>query len=135
MPKKITAQQLRNLGACKEQVDKFTGLFGGSVTVTIKLCVEHAQDFCWVWASSKLLGAAALAEYDKARAAAFAEYGKADEAAYAEYSKACSVSRAKYDKADEAAYAKYDKACSVSWTKYHKVCAAAFARAYKKMSP
>ncbi len=147
MPRKITVTQLRNLGACKEQVDKFAGLFGGSVTVTIKLCVEHAQDFCWVWASSKLLGAVEEAECYKTEAAARGEYFRALAAAQEEYDKvlvparaeyraapnsARTVACAKYDKARTVACTEYFKARTAACDEYDKVCAAAFARAYKR---
>ncbi len=51
---KITVEQLEKLGACKEQVLRFQELFGDSVEVTHKLCLEHALNFSWDWIATKL---------------------------------------------------------------------------------
>ena len=74
---KITIKQLRRLGACEEQVEKFEHLFGPSVIVTEALCVKHAQDFSWNWAAGKLLSAPAWEAYDEAATSAWKAYYKA----------------------------------------------------------
>ena len=85
---KITVKQLRDLGACAEQVEMFECLFGASVEVTEALCVKHAQDFgvgAWDWAAGHLLSPSARAEYEAAVAPARAEYEAARAPAWAEY--------------------------------------------------
>jgi hypothetical protein len=134
----ITAAQLRKAGACREQVDMFTSLFGDSAVITLDLAVQHAGVFDWDWATGLLtpparaeydkVCAAAVAEYDKVCAPARAEYGKVC-AARAEYDKVCAAAGAEYDKVRAAARAEYDKVCAPARAEYDKVCAPAWASA------
>ncbi len=133
MTKKITATQLRKLGACKEQVGRFVELFGEEVTVTLRLCVEHAQDFDWGWAAISLLNTATMSEYYKGRGVALVEYSEVDEAAFTEYDRVCVTARTGYDSVRiDAALAEYYKVHAAAKAEYNKACATAFARAYGK---
>ena len=85
---KITIKQLRRLGACEKQVEKFERLFGPSVIVTEALCVKHAQDFSWNWAAGKLLSAPAREAYDEAAASARKAYDEATVPARKAYNEA-----------------------------------------------
>ena len=92
----VTTAKLRDLGACRDQVDLFVALFGESVEVTKALCIEHAQKFNWNWAAKNLLPKTARAEYDHATASAWDEYDHAKASARAEYerTKASAFARA-----------------------------------------
>ena len=84
----LTLKTLKRKGACIDQLELFEATFGKSAEVTVELAVKHASQFNFGWAACNLLTAAALAEYEKARAAARAAYEKARAAAFAEYEKA-----------------------------------------------
>ena len=103
----ITLKQLDNRGACKGQRDLFEKLFGASVEITKELCIKHASDFDWTWATKNFLSASAQVEYDKA----------------------CASAQVEYDKACAPAQVEYDKACAPAWAEYDKACASAFADA------
>ena len=80
----ITLKQLDKRSACTRQRDLFEKLFGASVEITKELCIKHASDFDWTWATKNFLSAPAQVEYDKARASAQVEYGKACASAFAD---------------------------------------------------
>lgn len=62
MPRVLTIKQLEDIGACRSQIEKFRNLFGDSVSVTIELAVEHADDFDWFW-GRRLLGRDVMARF------------------------------------------------------------------------
>jgi hypothetical protein len=70
--KTITLQQLIDLGAPPDTLDKFKKLFGDSVEVTEALCLEYASDFNWDWAADNLLLGEAWEEFVRVKAQAFA---------------------------------------------------------------
>lgn len=51
----ITADYLRERGACPQQLAKFVSLFPHGVTVSKDLALKHAEDFEWNWAIYTLL--------------------------------------------------------------------------------
>jgi hypothetical protein len=101
----ITAAQLEKHNACPDQVALFRETFGESTTVTVAKAKRVASLFDWDWAARRFLGAAAFAEYDKARAPAWAEYEKVRAAALAEYEKVRAAALAEYKKACAPAFA------------------------------
>jgi len=114
---KITVTKLRKLRACKKEVERFKALFPRGVQVTEALCVQHADDFDWVWAARHLLSSSARAEYERVADAAWAEYDRAKTAALAEY-----------NRVRAAAWAEYERARDAAWAEYKRATAAAFGR-------
>ena len=125
----ITLKQLDKRSACKGQRDLFEKLFGASVEITKELCIKHASDFDWTWATKNFLSAPAQVEYGKARASAQVEYSKACASARVEHGKARASAQVEYDKACASAAAEYDKALASAQVEYGKACASAFADA------
>ena len=82
---RITVDMLRGVAACASQIQLFEQLFGVGVTPTVALCVEHASQFDWDFASRKFLLAPALAQYEAATAPAWAQYEAATAPALAQY--------------------------------------------------
>ena len=108
---KITAQMLRDKGACKNQVETFENEWPNGCNVTRKNCLRAAElrlDFNW--AAGWLLSADALAAYDKAVAPALAAYKKAKADALAAYKKAKADAWTVHNKAAADALAAYEKA-------------------------
>ncbi len=120
MPRKITAIQLRELGACKDSVDRFVALFGEEVTVTIKLCVEHRDAFDWDWAEENLLNYKAKKEFGAIESEARDIFDSSCQSAWGECVKGKS-------------WESYHKVQEKEYAKYNKIRVTAFARAYKKM--
>ena len=117
--RKITLQQLKDVGACASQVCEFKKRFGDSVEVTEDLCLAVFDVFDFDFAARSLLSAPALAEYEKVCAPAWAEYEKVCDAALAEY-----------EKVRAPALAEYEKVRAPAWAEYEKVRAITFARLY-----
>ena len=65
---KITPEMLKARGACESQYNLFVELFPDGVEVTEELCVKHAGDFNFGWASLNLLNSSQLGTYYEARA-------------------------------------------------------------------
>ena len=114
---KITIKQLRRLGACEDQVEKFERLFGPSVIVTEDLCVKHAKDFSWSWAAEKLLSAPAWEAYNEVLASAWKAYDEAVASA-----------QEAYDEATAPAWKAYYKAAAPALKAYDEALASAFGR-------
>ena len=66
----LTVADLKKVGDCEEQTERFRELFGAEVLVTVELAAKHASDFDWNWAAMKLLSAPARAAYEAAMAPA-----------------------------------------------------------------
>jgi hypothetical protein len=115
--------QLRAIGACTEQVERFAKLFGDSVQVTEALAVEHYDKFDWNFAA-KLLSDAGRAEYDRVRAGASAEYDRVTASALAEY-----------DRVRAGASAEYQHVRAQAWVEYERVKAQAWAGIYVSEAP
>ena len=85
---------LLEAGACGRALALFRDLGPeGKAEVSVDSCVAVSDKFDWDWAASNLLPAAAQDEYKRARAAALTEhptlmYGGADAAALIEYNRA-----------------------------------------------
>jgi hypothetical protein len=106
MPSTITLAQLKTADACADQRALFKKTFGASVEVTEALCASVADKFDWDWASAYLLGAPALAEYERARATAWAEYERVCAPAWADYERARATAMAEYERACATAFAR-----------------------------
>lgn len=65
MSRTITAEQLRQKGACPDQVCEFERRFGESVVVTEEFCESAASVFDFDWAAHHFLSFAALAKYER----------------------------------------------------------------------
>ena len=52
---KVTAKQLKRLGACRDQYGLFVALGLDGVEITEALCVKYALKFSWYWAAHSLL--------------------------------------------------------------------------------
>lgn len=86
--KKITVDQLRDVGACARQVALFSQMFGAEVCVSVELAESVAGRFEWDFAARQLLPPDAWAEYTRAREEALAEYMRVEVDARAEYARA-----------------------------------------------
>ena len=87
MSRLLKLQQLKDAGACLDQVELFRATFGEQVKVTVDLALSYHDKFDWDFAARKFLTASARAEYDKVRVPAWAEYDKVRASAWAEYVK------------------------------------------------
>lgn len=112
----ITLEQLENLHACGDQVDKFRELFGESVEVTEELALKHTGDFDFDWVARKLLRPPVLAEYERVCASARAEYTQTCASAWAEYKRVCASARV--------------RVCASARAEYEQVFAVTFANLY-----
>jgi hypothetical protein len=141
MPATITYDQLKALGACREQLMKFRRVFGDSVDVTEELAAKYAQEFDFDWASSNLLRAAAKEEYSNAAKPALEEYRRAIVPAEEEYDRAvapalgrcgCSI-KLTWDgriRATTLAWEEYLRATAPAREEYRRAIAVAFAKCY-----
>ena len=114
----ITADQLREHGACERDIEAFEERWPDGVEITEKVCIEafRKMGFNADWAAVHLLSPPALAQYEKARAPAWAQYVKARAAAWAQYVKARAPAWAQYVKTRASALAQYRKtAASAFW--------------------
>jgi hypothetical protein len=74
---KITAQLLRDRGACEDQVAEFVRYFGeGPVALTDELAIRHTNTFNWGWAAQNLLPPAQAQEHYNTCVAAAIEYNR-----------------------------------------------------------
>jgi hypothetical protein len=73
----ITVKMLESKKACTSQVNLFVELFGDSVEVTKELCLKHASDFDFEWATQHLLKISARRAYNEAVAPARRAYNEA----------------------------------------------------------
>ncbi len=108
--KRVTAAQLRELGACKDQVETVEKHWPRGVPLTgpsIRKAMSLGLDVGWF--AQAVLGAPALAEYNKVRAPAWAEYEKVMAPAWAEYEKVMAPALAEYEKVRATALAEYNK--------------------------
>ncbi len=108
--KRVTAAQLRELGACEDQVrtvekhwPRGVPLTGPSINKAMSLGLDVG------WFAQAVLGAPAWAEYNKVRAPAWAEYEKVMAPALAEYEKVRATALAEYNKVKAPAWAEYGK--------------------------
>lgn len=102
----ITLRQLKLLGACKEQVQKFKDTFGPEVKVTEALCIKHAKDFDWNWAAFFLLPKDDLKTYEEAVISAWKAYEKAVALVGTAYPEAVAPAMEVYKKAQASAFGK-----------------------------
>ena len=107
----ITLKQLKERGACLEQMFLFKQLFGNEVEVTVKRCVKYYNKFDWVWVAACLLSNELWEEYEKIRQSAYEEYEKIRQSAQEEY----------------------EKSIQSAWEEYLKKQARAFGECYLKM--
>ena len=126
----LTLRQLIDEGACVDQRALFKATFGESVDVTEDLCVQHAQDFDWIWAAYHLLSADQQVVYNSALSQAQAAYGAALSQERAAYRAAVNQARAAYDAAVNQAGAAYDAAVDQAQAVYSAAQATTWARAY-----
>ena len=115
----LTLDRLERYGACQDATELFAALFGDSVEVTEELCVTHAMDFSWDWASKNLLSESAQAAYHAAEAQAREDYNAAT-----------APTRASYNAAIADDWVAYDAATAPAWAAYNAAKAPAWARAY-----
>ena len=69
----LKLSQLREAGACQEQVERFEKLFGKEIKVTIELAERYANMFDWNFAAEYFLSAPLWETYKKARAPLWAK--------------------------------------------------------------
>ncbi len=119
MPKTITLTQLRNAGACKDQRVKFAEMFGESVEITEELCVKHAQDFSFPWASKNFLTAQARAEYDRVMAQAQDEFDRVMAQAQDEFDRVTAQARAEYDRVMAQARDEFDRVTAQNFARLY----------------
>ena len=130
--KTITLEQLRTLGACRDQIREFKRLFGSEVRVTVALARKHVMTFNWNWAAEKLLSSPLLAKYDKVQVLMLEKYSKSQASLWVEYMKANTLLFAKYQNGDVLMLEKYEKDRALHWVKYEKTCEPLLAK-YKKV--
>ena len=138
---KITSDLLRSKKACEDQVKLFESLFPGGTEITEDLCVKHASQFDWKWASRNLLNkkqreayliaiTPAMEAYHLAIAPAEAAYHLAMASAMGAYNLAMLSAREAYLFAMASAREVYDLVTAPAMGAYDLAMASAFARAF-----
>ena len=127
-PYTLTIAQLRKARACASELKRLKIIFGSSVVITEKLCVDHADDCSWDWAARNLLSRPASAEYNRVTAPAWAEYNRVRTPAWAEYDRATAAAWAEYNRVTASALVEYDRATAAALAEYNRATARTFAR-------
>ena len=96
---KITPEMLRDLKACESQYRLFVELFPDGVEITEELCVKHAHDFDFEWASQNLLNSSRLGAYEEAIAPHRRAYSEAVALHWKAYEEAIAPHRRAYSEA------------------------------------
>jgi hypothetical protein len=122
----ITYQQLADMGACADQLEKFRELFGDSVEIAPGLA-EYASAFDWDRLARKALPAPGLAEFMRATAPAWAEYERVRSAARAEFERVIAPAEAEYERVIAPAGAEYERVIAPALAKFERVRALAWA--------
>jgi hypothetical protein len=125
----ITSELLREKQACTEQIKLFSSLFPMGTEVTEELCVRHAKDFNWDWATASLLPPSAREAYNEAVRLAYEALGEAIRLAYEAYSEAFRFAYGAYSDAVRSARERYGDATRSARERYDEATARAFARA------
>ncbi len=128
---KLTLQQLKAAGACREQVVLFRRYFGLGGAVTLKRCLDHASEFDWNWAANNLLSPTQRAEYERIEASALAEYRRIEAPALAEYERVQAPAWAEYWRIEALAWAEYARVRASALAEYQRIEAPALAE-YKR---
>jgi len=129
---RITADQLQDAGACKDQVAIFRREWPDGATAT-KKSIARALDLGLDlhWFAGTWLTATALEAYEKARATAWEAYEKARAPALEAYEKATAPAWEAYEKATATALEAYEKARAPALEAYEKATARALWSAWK----
>ena len=127
---KITYRELKNAGACADQLAEFKRRYGKSIEVTEEACAEVAQVFDWDWAAYHLLTEPARKAYRDAIAPARKAYDDAIAPARKAYDDAIAPAQKAYNDAIAPAQKAYNDAIAPARKAYDDAIARAFARAY-----
>jgi hypothetical protein len=128
----ITAQMLRDKGACSDQVAQFAELFPYGTRVNLRACRRAAKEELDLdWFADHFLTATALAAYKQATAPAWTAYKQAKAPALAAYKQATAPALADYEQAMAIALADYEQAMAPAWAAYKQAKATALVAAWK----
>lgn len=94
---KISVALLNRFGACNQQVDLFSDLFGPDTEITVAKAVEHADQFDWSWAAVFLTNAGRE------------QFEKAGDVGREQYEEVIGVARAKHDERIKPSRDKYNQ--------------------------
>ena len=117
----ITLQQLKEHGACINQLRLFKQLFGKEVEVTVKRCVKYYDKFDWEWAAGCLLS-------DELHE----EYLRIERLAWGECIEIVVLARREYLEIERPAHKEYEKIEQRALKEYKKKIAQAFGECYLK---
>ena len=117
----ITAKQLRDLGACKEQYVLFRETFGERAACTEANIVKAMGRFEINWIAEKLLSAPALKLYDETQATAWKLYDETHAPALKLYDETCAP-----------ALKLYEETCVPASKFYEETCARIFIKLYNE---
>ena len=107
---RVTAERLREMGACGDAVKCVEREWPRGVPVTVQSIAKAFRLGLDVeWFASCILTASAWVEYEKAMAPARAKYQKVTAPAWAEYGKVKDSAWADYEKVKDSALAEYKK--------------------------
>ena len=107
---RVTAERLREMGACEDVVKCVEREWPRGVPVTVQSIAKASRLGLDVeWFASRTLTDSVRAEYKKVTAPAWAEYRKVKDPAWAEYRKVTAPARAEYKKVKDSAWAEYRK--------------------------
>ena len=112
---KITIAQLRELGACEDQILIAESVWGQEIPITKKNCLRAAQlhlDIDWV--TVHFLPAPARETYEKAIATSWKAYEKATTPAWEAYEKARATAWEAHEKAVATALEAHKKAIAIA---------------------
>ena len=132
----LTAADLREIGACAEQVRQFKAEWPDGVDLTeqsIGRAREMGMDLGWF--ATNALPAPALAEYVRVSDTAWAEYKRVTAPARAKYERVTAPARAKYERVRALALAEYERVCDAALAEYELVTATARAEYERVTAP
>jgi hypothetical protein len=114
----ITYKELRDKGACVDQLALFKSRFGAAVTVTVEGALGLAKGFDLNWLDKHFLTGAISAEYKTKHASIWAEYEAKRASIWAEYNtKRASIS-AEYEAKRASILAEYNTKRASIWAEY-----------------
>jgi len=140
---RVTVGDLRKLGACAGNVEKFKAEFGSYADVTLENLARAFKAGINVdWWATQVFGseyervkAQALAEYERVKAQAWAEYERVKAQAWAEYERVTAPAWAEYERVTAPALAEYERVKAQALAEYKRVKAQAWAEYERVTAP
>lgn len=137
---KLTAEQLKKLGACREQIELFIFLTGGEVEVTEEWCLSVYNRFNWAWGALRILRGPIQVEYSRICGSALEKHSQICTPAKAEYDRVCAQALKEHMRRHTLSWDEYDRVRYQAWKEYNLVrdpswdeCCRVFAKTFGRL--